>query len=631
MANSSLLTLRDSRLRKKAELQRLGINPYPSKAHRTHYAQRLIKDFDQFEGQIVTVAGRLMSWRRQGGLVFGHVQDATGRIQLYIRRETIGPTDPERGFLGFKDLINIDVGDVVEATGCVTKTKTGETSVLVSSLRLIGKSLRPLPDKWSGLKDRELILRKRYLDVIVNSENRERFEKISQMIAAIRGFLNREEFLEFLTPVLQPQYGGGTARPFRTHVNALGFDAYLAVSHELYLKRLIIAGFEKVYTIGKYFRNEGIDKRHHPEFSMVETMTAYEDYTYNMDLVEAMFRSVAQEAFGKTVFRARGHEIDFSRPWNRVAMADLVREITGVDFRVFHDLQESNAALRRLGLDYQPTIGHALLSAFETFAEPRLITPTLVYGHPVEVSPLAKPCADDPRFAERFEIFIAGMECGDNWSEQNDPEELLAHWQRLRQRVSDEVEAHPFDYDFIEALEYGMPPTTGIGPGIERMAMIFTEQDNIDDVVFFPLMRPGASQTGYAIRGTDSDELKCGLPTSEEAVPLSLDEFQTAVEQGILKPHNKVLHIQPFLRVWKSPSFRGHWHASGYMRVNGFFASKPLLLVGHSIVSEEQLSSHQEIRSLMDLIDLELTNLLRESFSDCEVHVNPVAIVEDPS
>src|SRR5262249_21875519 len=284
------------------------------------------------------------------------------------------------------------------------------------------KALRPLPDQWSGLKDRELVLRKRYLDLILDRHPQERFEQISRMVAAIRSFLDGRGFLEFNTPAIQPQYGGGTAKPFKTHVNALGCDMYLAISHELYLKRLIVAGFDKVYTIGRYFRNEGIDRSHHPEFSMVETMTAYENYEYNMNLIEEMFRYVAVNVFGRTEFKVRGHTIDFSKPWRRVSMADAVKEKTGVDFRTIPNVQEANARLAARGIkEEQPSVGEALVKAFEVTVEPELIQPTLVFGHPVEISPLAKPMAEDPRFVERFEIFIAGMECGDNWSEQNDP------------------------------------------------------------------------------------------------------------------------------------------------------------------------------------------------------------------
>ena len=386
--------------------------------------------------------------------------------------------DSAAGTLGYAETNMLDLGDIVEATGKVAKTERGEISVMVESLRLLTKAIRPLPDQWSGLKDREQILRKRYLDTILESTVLDRFGSVSRMIAAIRSFLNERGFMEFQTPVIQPQYGGGTAKPFKTHVNALGCDMYLAISHELYLKRLIVAGYDKVYTIGRYFRNEGIDRSHHPEFSMVETMAAYENYEYNMNLVEEMFRHVAVKAFGRTQFKVRSHTIDFSLPWRRVSMADAVKEKTGVDFRTCENTDDANRRLAGLGIhEPQPSAGEAMVKAFEVRVEPELIQPTLVFGHPVEISPLAKPMADDPRYVERFEIFIAGMECGDNWSEQNDPVQLLETWRKAyRADERDAGKFHTLDFDFIESMEYGMPPTTGIGPGIERMAMIFTEQ-----------------------------------------------------------------------------------------------------------------------------------------------------------
>ena len=510
------------RLGKAAALRNLGLNPYPSRSSRTHYAQAILDDFPGHDGKPVTVAGRLMSWRKQGALAFGHVQDQTGRIQLFLRRQLVQATAAADGTLGYAEFNLLDMGDVVEATGKVMKTERGEVSVLVEKMRLLTKAIRPLPDQWSGLKDRELVLRKRYLDLILDRQPFERFASITRLVAAIRSFLNGRGFMEFTTPIITPQYGGGTAKPFKTHVNALGCDMYLAISHELYLKRLIVAGFDKVYTIGRYFRNEGIDRSHHPEFSMVETMTAYENYEYNMNLIEDMFRHIATTAFGRTEFKVRGHVIDFSKPWRRVSMADAVKEKTGVDFREIKTVDEANARLAALGItEAQPSIGEAMVKAFEG-VEPDLIQPTLVFGHPIEISPLAKPMAEDPRFVERFEIFIAGMECGDNWSEQNDPAHLLATWQKAyRAEERDSGKFHTLDFDFIEALEYGMPPTTGIGPGIERMAMIFTEQEIIDDVIFFPMMRPSVSPVNASIYGVAEPSL-----APVEDLALSVDDFE---------------------------------------------------------------------------------------------------------
>ena len=490
----------------------MGLNPYPSRGKRTHYTKAILDQFAGHEGKTVTVAGRLMSWRKQGALAFAHVQDQTGKLQLFVRRNLLQATDASVNRLGYGETNLLDIGDIIEATGKVVKTERGEISVLVEELRLLAKSIRPLPDQWSGLKDREQVLRKRYLDAILEPASFERFRAVCGMVAAIRAFLNARGFLEFATPILQPQYGGGTAKPFKTRVNALGCEMYLAISHELYLKRLIVAGYDKVYTIGRYFRNEGLDRSHHPEFSMVETMTAYENYEYNMNLIEEMFRHVATSVFGKTQFTVRGHEIDFGKPWRRVSMSDAVQEKTGVDLRVCQSVADANEKLAALNIhEAQPSIGEALAKAFEVTVEKDLIQPTLVFGHPIEISPLAKPMAEDPRFVERFEIFIAGMECGDNWSEQNDPVHLLETWRKAyRAEERDAGKFHTLDFDFIEALEYGMPPTTGIGPGIERMAMIFTGQENIDDVIFFPMMRPVVSPVNASIYGVPESPVAPG-------------------------------------------------------------------------------------------------------------------------
>src|SRR5436190_4755278 len=362
VATNTLTDIRNVRMGKAGALRTAGLDPYPSRSKRTHFAKTILDDFAKLENQQVTVAGRLVSWRKQGALAFGHVQDQTGRIQLFLRRQLVRPTDAAAGILGYAELNLVDLGDTIEATGKVVKTERGEISVLVESLRLLTKAIRPLPDQWAGLKDRELVLRKRYLDTTLSPEIHERFIKISQMVSAIREFLNQRGFLEFNTPVIQPQYGGGTAKPFKTHVNALGCEMYLAISHELYLKRLIVAGYDKVYTIGRYFRNEGIDRSHHPEFSMVETMTAYENYEYNMNLIEEMFRHVAVSVFGKTQFKVGPHTIDFSPPWRRISMADAVKEKTGVDFRLCKTVEEANLKLAGLGIkEAKPSHGDAMV------------------------------------------------------------------------------------------------------------------------------------------------------------------------------------------------------------------------------------------------------------------------------
>jgi lysyl-tRNA synthetase class 2 len=614
VATNPLIEIRNGRLAKAAALRSLGLNPYPARSQRTHYAKAILDEFAHLEGQTATVAGRLMSWRKQGALAFAHIQDQTGRLQLFLRRNLVQPTDPSTGSLGYAEANMLDLGDIIEATGKVVRTERGEISVLVESLRLLTKALRPLPDQWSGLKDREQVLRKRYLDTTLEPASFERFAAACKMVAAIRGFLFERGFLEFQTPVIQPQYGGGTAKPFKTHVNALGCDMYLAISHELYLKRLIVAGYDKVFTIGRYFRNEGIDRSHHPEFSMVETMTAYENYEYNMNLIEEMFRHIAVKVFGKTEFNVRGHTIDFGKPWRRVSMAEAVREKTGIDFREIKTMEEATARLAALGIqEAQPSVGEALVKAFEITVEKDLIQPTLVFGHPVEISPLAKPMAEDARFVERFEIFIAGMECGDNWSEQNDPAHLLATWRKAyRAEERDAGKFHTLDFDFIEALEYGMPPTTGIGPGIERMVMIFTGQENIDDVIFFPMMRPSISPLNAAIY-----ELEEATLAPVEDTALAFEDFAVLCGEGLLKPHARNLFVKPHLRVW------GKGRISGHVEIEGFLPNSVLRLAGWKGEANE-IDGKKKVLEQMEKV---LPQFLKKAFPECEITASPATFL----
>jgi len=581
-------------------MREMGINPYPSKSGRTHYAGEVLSKFEELEGKPAVVAGRLVSWRKQGGLAFGHIQDQSGRIQLFLKKQDVRRHEPGNCAIGFEEFGLLDLGDLVEASGTVMRTQRGEISIMVAELRILTKALRPLPDQWSGLSNRETILRKRYLDVILEPTSQERFGSITRMIAAIRKFLGGKGFMEFQTPVIQPQYGGGTAKPFKTHVNALNCEMYLAISHELYLKRLIVAGYDKVFTIGRYFRNEGIDRSHHPEFSMVETMAAYENYEYNMDLIEEMFRFVAQEAFGKTEFNVRGHVVDFKEAWRRVSMADAVQEATGIDFRAMTSVDQANQALATLKIEEpQASVGEAMVRAFEVAVEPTLIKPTLVHGHPVEISPLAKPLADDPRFAERFEIFIAGMECGDNWSEQNDPAHLLATWRKAyKPEERDSGNFHALDFDFIEALEYGMPPTTGIGPGLERMAMIFTGQENIDDVIFFPLMRPSISPFNAEVYGIEDRTLG-----PVEDLTLTFEQLAEVAAGGGLTPVRDGLVIRPHVKVWAAQDPSAPRRLTGFVDVEGVFANGILRLSGHSAAVQGAVVEREEMLRLGHLAE----------------------------
>jgi lysyl-tRNA synthetase class 2 len=623
VATNPLVEIRNGRVAKAETLRSMGLNPYPSRSKRTHFAKTILDDFSKLEGQTATIAGRLMSWRKQGALAFAHVQDQSGKLQLFLRRNLVQPSDATEGRLGYAETNLLDIGDIIEATGKIIRTERGEISILVESLRLLTKAVRPLPDQWSGLKDREQVLRKRYLDTTLEPESFHRFGAISKIVASIRSFLNERGFMEFTTPILQPQYGGGTAKPFKTHVNALGCEMYLAISHELYLKRLIVAGFDKVFTIGRYFRNEGIDRSHHPEFSMVETMVAYENYEYNMNLIEDMFRHIAVNVFGKTEFTVKGHTIDFGKPWKRASMSDLVKEKTGVDFRLIKSVEEANQKLAAMNIDEpQPSVGEALVKAFEVTIEKDLIQPTLVYGHPIEISPLAKPLAEDPRYVERFEIFIAGMECGDNWSEQNDPVNLLETWRKsYRAEDRDAGKFHTLDFDFIEALEYGMPPTTGIGPGIERMAMIFTGQENIDDVIFFPMMRPSVSPLNASIYGIHETSV-----APVEDLALSYEDFESLCRDGVIKPHARNLTIKPHIRSWSIPS--GGTRACGHVEIEGFFPNSVLRLSGYKLKAEKPLSEEDEKKELLKLIESSLVQFLRKTFTDSQVTVSPATALK---
>ncbi len=484
---------RADRERKLAELRALGVDPYPADSHRTHLTQEVRDRYGELEGTTATLAGRLMARRGHGKLMFFDVQDKAGRLQSILDVSLLGATDPATGVLSFEHVDRlVDRGDLVEITGEVTTSRRGEISLMASRVRVLAKAVEPLPDAWTGISDPETLVRKRYLQTIIEPETRQRFEVVSELLFAIRAFLHERGFLEFQTPVLQPLYGGGKARPFTTHVKALGRDYYLAISHELYLKRLVIAGFEDVFTIGRYFRNEGIDKTHNPEFSMLETMSAFHGYEFNMDLTEALYKHLAGDVIEKPVIEVKGRSVDLTGDWRRASMVDLVRETCDVDFREVTTLDEAERILTSHHLPSQPTVGHALVELFEAVVEPTLIEPTIVHGHPVEISPLAKSTTEDPRYVERFELFIGGTEQGDNWTELNDPVELRRRFTEEQQRRSDgdDDEAHPLDFEFIEAMEHGMPPTTGLGPGIERLAMLLTETDDIGDVIYFPLVRP---------------------------------------------------------------------------------------------------------------------------------------------
>lgn len=583
MSKSSLAQIREIRIEKANKLRGMGIDPYPAKSERSHKINEIVENYEKYENQEVILAGRLMSWREHGHLVFGNIQDQYGNIQLYIKDDVLKSTNSADQIVGFSELGLLDMGDIIQAKGIVTKTQRGEISVMPSEIKILTKAIRPLPEKWTGVKDKETLFRQRYLDMIVNPEKKWRFEKTAQITFAIREFLTSKGFLEIKTPIIQPIYGGTNAKPFKTHVNALGVNYYMAVSHELYLKRLIAAGFENVFNINGYFRNEGIDRTHNPEFSMIETMSAFHNYEYNMELTEEMYRYIGNKVFNKTTFKIRGHEVDFAKPWKKLSMVDAVKQYTGHDFGNMKTIEEAHAVLRVIDFneEFPKSIGESLVKVFEEKVEKQLIEPTFITGHPVEISPLAKQMASDPRYVERFEIYIGGIEGGDNWTELNDPVEL---YNRLKAQVEKgrggDDEAHPMDIEFVEAMEHGIPPTTGLGPGIERLAMMLTETDYIDDVLFFPMMRPAqTSEVQKEIYGeeylpkndssTTFDKSHVKSSGQEKSKISSSDKIQnTEDNQDFTK--KMVIVVNKELQPWQIGNTIGHVSAYLGNKINSF-------------------------------------------------------------
>jgi lysyl-tRNA synthetase class 2 len=474
------------RLRKLEELRARGIEPYPTTFQRSVVNGEAVTEYDRLAGQEVSVAGRIVSRRIMGRISFCHIQDGTGRIQLFLKEDVLGPEQ----YATFRDLY--DIGDFVGATGPLVKTRTGEVSVQARKLVLLAKSLRPLPEKWHGLTAVESRYRKRYLDLIVNPEVRRIFQVRSATVSGLRRFLEARGFIEIETPVLQPLYGGAAARPFKTYHNALDSELFLRIATELYLKRAIVGGFDKVFEIGRVFRNEGIDTTHNPEFTVLESYEAYASYVDVMAMVEEMIPWVANEVLGTTSLTYQGQTIDLRPPWKRITLRDAILQCTGVDVEAAADRDELYRQVAGLGLPIEPTsprgkIVDELLSAK---VEHTLIQPTFLVDYPVELSPLAKRKPGRPDLVERFEAFIGGMEIANAFSELNDALDQRARFaQQLEARAGGDEEAHLFDEDFIEALEHGMPPTGGLGVGIDRLAMLFTDQKSIREVILFPHMR----------------------------------------------------------------------------------------------------------------------------------------------
>ena len=481
---SEILKIRRDKLQ---HLKEEGKNPYEIvKFDKNAYSAEIKEKFEELEGKEVSIAGRIISKRMMGKASFFHVLDDQGQIQCYARKDVLG----DEAYLEYKQM---DIGDIVGIVGEVFRTNAGEISVKCHTVTLLSKSLTPLPEKFHGLKDPDLRYRQRYVDLIMNPEVKKVFVSRSKIVRYIREYLDTRGYLEVETPILHGTAGGAAARPFITHHNTLDIDMYMRIATELHLKRLIVGGFEKVYEIGRIFRNEGMDTKHNPEFTTIELYEAYADYKDMMELCENLFAYCAEKLYGTTKITYQGEEIDLTPPWNRMTMAQAVKQFSGADFEAAETDEEARALAESIGLkpEKDDTRGKLLNAAFEEFVEDKLVQPTFIMDYPVEVSPLAKRKASAPWLTERFEAFITGREMGNAFSELNDPiDQRERFMEQARQRAAGDEEAHMMDDDFVCALEYGMPPTGGIGIGIDRMVMLLTDSYSIRDVLLFPTMKP---------------------------------------------------------------------------------------------------------------------------------------------
>lgn len=493
------------RLEKVERLREQGVDPYPPRSGRTHTAQEAVDRYEAGEDQFpegrdpetVTVAGRVQTVRDMGRSIFAHLEDGSGSIQIYLRKNSLG----EEAFERFSSMV--DRGDFVEASGHLFRTRTGEVTIEADAWSLLSKAISPPPEKWHGLSDVEQRYRQRYVDLFSNPEVREIFRTRSRMITALRSYLDAQEFLEVETPTLQPVYGGAFANPFTTYHNALDQTLYLRIADELYLKRLIVGGFERVYEICKDFRNEGVDRNHQPEFTMLEFYMAYADYEQVMQLAEAMLIDVIQQVKGSTKFEFGEHEIDVASPWRRLKLADAIFEATNIDIQEVRDRDELEKLARDAGAELEPgTVWPKIVDELmKTFVRPKLIQPTFLIDYPVELSPLAKRIPGSDRTVERFQIFLGGVEIANAYSELNDPIDQHQRFvDQMRQREEGDEETMPLDFEYVDALMYGMPPTGGFGLGLDRLAMILANQRSIREVILFPAMR---SQTEAAVAGSE--------------------------------------------------------------------------------------------------------------------------------
>lgn len=525
---NELLQIRRDKL---TELQENGQNPFEiTKYDVTAHSKEIIDHFDCFEGKTVSIAGRMMSKRVMGKASFAHFRDNDGLIQSYIRKDEVG----EDVYLGFKKM---DIGDIVGIEGTVFRTQHGEVSIRAQKLVLLSKSLLPLPEKFHGLKDMDTRYRQRYVDLIVNPEVKDTFVKRSKIITEIRRFLDGEQFLEVETPVLHTIAGGATARPFITHHNAQNMDMYMRIALELHLKRLIVGGFERVYELGRVFRNEGMDTKHNPEFTLLELYQAYTDYEGMMNLTENLIRTVAQNVLGTTTLVYGDQEIDLGKPFERISMTDVVKKYSGVDFNEITTLEQARAVAKEHHIEYEERhmIGDILNLFFDEYAEKNLVQPTFVTDYPVEISPLAKKKPSNPKLTERFELFILGREHANAFSELNDPidqKERFEHQVELKKAGDDE--AGDMDTDYITALEYGMPPTGGLGIGIDRLVMLLTNSESIRDVLLFPTMKSlGDVNKKNDVNNTASEAPEKNVKTESEKIDFSKVKIEPLFEEMV--------------------------------------------------------------------------------------------------
>ena len=513
---SELLQIRRDKLK---ALQDEGRDPFTqTRFVRSAYSTDIKNDYESFDGKTVKVAGRMMSKRGMGKAIFCHIKDDRGTIQLYIRKDAVSEQE-------FADFRKYDIGDIIGVTGFVFKTKTEEISVHVESVTLLSKSLRPLPEKFHGMTSTELKYRQRYVDLIMSDDSRRNFEIRSKFISYVRSFLDGRGYMEVETPVLNTISGGATARPFITHHNTLDIDMFLRIATELNLKRLIVGGIERVYEIGRIFRNEGMDTKHNPEFTTVELYQSYADFNDMMDLFEDLLSGAAMQILGTYKCAWQGEEIDLTPGWERLTMAEAVKKYVGVDFMAIEDDASAVAAAKAAGVDMdkvEPTWGHALYESFDQLVEEKLIQPTFITMHPVDVSPLAKRSPKDPRLTERFELFICRSEMGNAFSELNDPiDQKQRFLKQVELRAKGDDEAGMMDDDFINALEYGMPPTGGLGIGIDRCVMLLTGASSIRDVILFPTMKPLDSDKKASKEVSAPAEATQTAPVVEEKIDFS--------------------------------------------------------------------------------------------------------------